>query len=49
MTDSDDLAGPLERAEDIADIRAAAAARQEMAETGAAAIPWDEVKTELGP
>jgi len=34
-------------AEDLADIRAAQEARQEMA-AGAPAIPWDDVKRDLG-
>jgi len=35
------------RDEDAGDIRAAAEARAEMAETGARPIPRDEIKTEL--
>ena len=35
-------------AEDMADILDAEAARREMRETGAAPIPWDQVKADLG-
>lgn len=35
-------------AEDLADIRAAQDARDEMRRTGAEPIPWDEVKADLG-
>jgi hypothetical protein len=35
-------------AEDAADIQAAEEARAEMRETGAAPIPWERVKAELG-
>ncbi len=38
----------VEAAEDLEDIRAAAAARAEMAETGVHPIPWDVVKVDLG-
>ena len=38
----------LEAAEDLADIRAAAAARVEMAESGEGPIPWEQVKADLG-
>ena len=40
--------GHLRLAEDMADIRAAEQAREEMRRTGEAPIPWDEVKAELG-
>ncbi|HEY2041638.1 MAG TPA: type II toxin-antitoxin system Phd/YefM family antitoxin [Jatrophihabitans sp.] len=48
IIDSTVLAGLIEAAEDMADIRAAEAARQEMADTQAEPIPWDEVKADLG-
>lgn len=48
VIDADDLDRLLDLAEDMADIRAAEAARAEMRETGARPIPWDEVKAELG-
>lgn len=35
-------------AEDMADILDAEAARREMQETGAASVPWDQVKADLG-
>jgi prevent-host-death family protein len=48
VIDADDLDRVLALAEDMADIRAAEQSRAEMAETGEAPIPWDEVKAELG-
>ncbi|MGX6448709.1 type II toxin-antitoxin system Phd/YefM family antitoxin [Patulibacter sp. S7RM1-6] len=48
VIDADDLDRLLELAEDMADIRAAEAARTERRETAAAPIPWDEVKADLG-
>jgi prevent-host-death family protein len=48
VIDADDLKGILELAEDMADIRAAEAARAEMKATGEQPIPWDEVKADLG-
>lgn len=48
VIDADDLDRILELAEDMADIRAAEQARAEMKATGAMAIPWDEVKADLG-
>ncbi len=48
VIDAGDLERLLELAEDMADIRAAEAARAEMAETSATPIPWDEVKADLG-
>lgn len=48
VIDADDLEQILELAEDMADIRAAAAAREEMRATGEAAIPWEQVKADLG-
>lgn len=43
---ADDLARLLEAAEDLADIEAARAAREEIEADGT--IPWDEVKSDLG-
>jgi len=48
VIDADDLDAVLALAEDMADIRAAADARAEMAATGPAPIPWDQVKADLG-
>ncbi len=48
VIDADDLDQILELAEDMADIRAAAAARTEMEATGEAPIPWEQVKADLG-
>ncbi|HEX3841998.1 MAG TPA: type II toxin-antitoxin system Phd/YefM family antitoxin [Acidimicrobiales bacterium] len=48
VIDADDLDRILELAEDMADIRAAAAARAEMEATGDAPIPWEQVKADLG-
>lgn len=48
VIDADDLDRLLDLAEDMADIRAAAAARAEMAATGEAPIPWEQVKADLG-
>lgn len=48
VIDADDLDRLIELAEDMEDIRAAAAARREMAETADAPIPWEQVKAELG-
>ena len=48
VVDADQLTQLLEDAEDLADIQAAAEARAEMAETGEAAIPWSQVKVDLG-
>jgi prevent-host-death family protein len=48
VIDADDLEGILELAEDMADIRAAEAARAEMKATGEEPIPWEEVKADLG-
>ena len=48
VIDADDLASIIDLAEDMADIRAAEAARAEMKETGEQPIPWEEVKVELG-
>lgn len=48
VIDAEDLERILELAEDMADIRAAEAARGEMRATGEAPIPWEQVKAELG-
>ena len=48
LIDADDLAAIIDLAEDMADIRAAEAARLEMKETGEHPIPWEDVKAELG-
>lgn len=48
VIDADDLERLLESAEDLADIKAAQHARDEMLETGETAIPWDQVKADLG-
>ncbi|GAA3048228.1 hypothetical protein GCM10010464_10620 [Pseudonocardia yunnanensis] len=48
VIDADDLDRILELAEDMADIRAAEAARAELAAAEAAPIPWEEVKADLG-
>ncbi len=45
---ADDLDEILALAEDMADIRAAAAARAEMQAAGGIPIPWDQVKADLG-
>ena len=47
VIDADQLERLVEAAEDLADIRAAQAAREEMA-SGAPAIPWEDVKRDLG-
>jgi prevent-host-death family protein len=47
VIDADDLQRLIEAAEDLADVEAARAARAEMA-LGEAAIPWEEVKVDLG-
>lgn len=48
LIDAEDLAKLIEAAEDLHDLRAADAARTEMTETGSSAVPWEEVKAELG-
>lgn len=48
VVDADQLDELLEAAEDLADIRAAAAARAEMAESGDVPVPWEQVKADLG-
>jgi prevent-host-death family protein len=47
VIDADDLQRLIEAAEDLADIEAARAARAEMTE-GEDAIPWEQVKADLG-
>ena len=47
VIDADDLDLLIAAAEDLADIQAAHAARVEM-EDGASAIPWEQVKADLG-
>lgn len=48
VVDADHLRQLLEDAEDLADIQAAAQAREEMKSSGAEPIPWDQVKADLG-
>jgi prevent-host-death family protein len=48
VIDAEDLDRILELAEDMADIRAAEAARAEMQATGETPIPWEQVKADLG-
>lgn len=48
VIDADDLERLIAGAEDLADIRAAEAARAEVAASGAVPIPWDQVKADLG-
>lgn len=45
---AEDLERLVEAAEDLADIRAAQSARDEMSETAAEALPWEQVKADLG-
>lgn len=47
VIDADDLDRLIAAAEDLADIEAARAARDEMS-AGAEAIPWEQVKADLG-
>jgi antitoxin Phd len=47
VIDADDLDRLIAAAEDLADIEAAAAARAEM-DDGEPAIPWEQVKADLG-
>ncbi len=47
VIDADDLDRLIAAAEDLADIESARAARQEIAD-GEPAIPWDQVKADLG-
>lgn len=48
VIDADDLDEILQLAEDMSDIRAAEAARDEMRTTGATPIPWEQVRADLG-
>ncbi len=48
VIDADDLDRILALAEDMADIRAAEEAREEMRATAEAPIPWEQVKADLG-
>jgi prevent-host-death family protein len=48
VIDAEDLERVLELAEDMADIRAAEAARAELRATGELPIPWEQVKVDLG-
>ncbi|MDF9878207.1 type II toxin-antitoxin system Phd/YefM family antitoxin [Cellulosimicrobium cellulans] len=47
VIDADDLDRLIEAAEDLADLRAAQAARDELADAGGA-VPWEQVKADLG-
>ena len=48
VIDADDLERLIAAAEDLADIRAASAARAEMEASGEVPIPWEQVKADLG-
>ncbi|MBF6620528.1 MAG: type II toxin-antitoxin system Phd/YefM family antitoxin [Patulibacter sp.] len=48
VIDADDLDRLIELAEDMVDMRAAEAARQEMRATTETPIPWGQVKADLG-
>lgn len=48
VINSDDLERVLELAEDMSDIQAATAAREEMRATAELPIPWAQVKADLG-
>lgn len=48
VIDADDLDRMMALAEDMADIRAAQQARDEVKATAATPIPWEDVKAELG-
>ena len=48
VIDAEDLDRLIEMAEDLADVRAAAQAREEMQRTGEEPIPWEQVKADLG-
>lgn len=48
IIDADDLERLTELAEDMADIRAAEEAREEMRRTQTEPTPWDQVKGDLG-
>lgn len=49
LIDADDLAKLIEAAEDLSDLKAVAAARAEMAETGQPAVSLATLQAELGP
>lgn len=46
-SEADDLAQRVEAADDLADLRAAQAARDELSGSRAA-VPWEQVKADLG-
>jgi prevent-host-death family protein len=48
VIDADDLQRLIDAAEDLADLRALRAARAELTDEGGAAIPWEQVKMDLG-
>jgi prevent-host-death family protein len=48
VIDAEDLDRLIEMAEDLADVRAAAQAREELQRTGEEPIPWEQVKVDLG-
>lgn len=48
VVDAGDFEKLLDDAEDLADLRAAQAARAELAEPGATAVPWEQVAADLG-
>jgi antitoxin Phd len=48
VVDADDLQRLIEAAEDLTDLQASRAAREEMDETGATPVPWEQVKADLG-
>lgn len=48
VIDADDLRRLIEAAEDLADLQALRAARDEMEDASGAAIPWEQVKVDLG-
>ena len=48
VIDADDLQRLIEAAEDLADIRAARDAREELDGLGESPIPWAQVKADLG-
>jgi prevent-host-death family protein len=48
VIDAEQLEQLIEASEDLSDIRAAAAARAEMAASGEVPIPWEQVKADLG-
>ena len=47
VIDADDLDRLIAAAEDLADIKASRAAREEM-DRGQAAVPWEQVRADLG-